>query len=785
MKWVAEGPLLTGLTISVCVTALVLCQTPLFNLLGFEFAFAIGIPLSLFAGFAGIWRTRINQGQLWYAWFESLTRSFCLALVALILITLNALRITNCNYLEGLAHFAIIPCVGIITASGWGVVVGHFFREKAGGIFLALWLSSILRCFLQFWFHPQIDLFNVFLGYFPGAIYDEVLLIDDRMVASRLEDLCGTIVAVVLGAWHQSAWLRTKRTVLLLVLTLVSAITVNGWASSLGVHRDEAFIRDALGGHAQSEHFVIYHPNAWSSDKVERMTTELEFLYSELSAFFKTDTRKRITAFLYPDAATKKRLMGARRTRIAKPWQWSFHVDNPHIGQNVILHEMAHAFSGEFATSPHYLSLTPYGLPNMALIEGLAEAATWPSRGLDLHQWSAALQKIDAAPRVDTLLNPTRFYAQPSGMVYTLCGSFMRHIAETEGLNAMTEAYRDGYFRDQSAFKRMHASWLTRLNTMPLPENALAQAKARFDRPAIFGKTCAHEIAALRREMADATGAGRYDEALARNDKILSFLPDDLRSRLQRIALLYYLDKVADAETIATSVANDSRAGAVARTQAREWVADLAAIQGKTDVAFKAYEALSPQIFSRAGQRRIAVKKSAMKLSHGAKDVIEYLRKPQTYDQRLRALERLNTTEKQWSLLPYLKARVQLAGTDFTAGVMGLQQWQTWQKWPSITLEARRLLAQHAFDRRCYSAAATYFSDLANDSALNSSERFAISRWSKRALFFAKRRGDIADCQLYIDNRPRASEDLAQPGNEKSSTTVETQTALPIGGDEP
>ena len=91
-RWIWVG--LTGMI------SLLLCFVPLFNLLAFEFCFAISVPLSLGAGYLGARHPP--------APFEAGDRrddylTIILALSAAIsLICLNALRVENCNFTMGL-----------------------------------------------------------------------------------------------------------------------------------------------------------------------------------------------------------------------------------------------------------------------------------------------------------------------------------------------------------------------------------------------------------------------------------------------------------------------------------------------------------------------------------------------------------------------------------------------------------------------------------------------------------------------------------------------------------
>ena len=107
---------------------------------------------------------------------------------------------------------------------------------------------------------------------------------------------------------------------------------------------------------------------------------------------------------------------------------------------------MAHIFAAEYGDAPHHLSLNDWWLPNMGVIEGVAEAATWDSGRLDLHQWTAALHRLEARSSSNLWSGPDGFYSQYARTAYTMCGSLTRFIGETYGKDAIKRVYADGDF---------------------------------------------------------------------------------------------------------------------------------------------------------------------------------------------------------------------------------------------------------------------------------------------------------------------------------------------------
>lgn len=725
--------------------ATALCFVPLLNLLAFEFAFALALPVALCAGALGVRAVRAAPDAApWRGWLRAGLRGTALAVLPLLPITLNTVRVRNCDYLEGVAFYLVFPLASVWIAAAWGMVAGRLARRRGVWLFTAGLLGTVAVGLARFWVDPPVDVFNPFLGYYPGSIYDEELHLGARLLWSRAEDLALAVAALgLLGAALQPRRAR----VLVAAATVALATGAHLLARAQDVHRDAAHVQAALGGLTETEHFRIHHPASWSAADVQLLALDLEFAWSELHAFFEVAPAVPIDAYLYPDVATKKRLMGAARTRIAKPWQRAFHVHGPRVGDAVTIHELAHVFSAEIADAPHHLSLRG-ALPNMGLIEGLAVAATWEGDRLDPHQWSAAMRRIGVAPSLSALLRPDGFLAKNSRAAYTLCGSFMRFYRDLHGQPAMAEAYRTGQFAAVAAdFEETVAAWERFLDTQPVSEAALAHARARYDRPAIFGKVCAHEIAALRGRVDRAIGARRLDEALDVNARILRHVPRDVDARLQRVALLLALDRGDEARVAAEAVRDDEKAGAVARARAREWLADLEAAAGQRDAAREDYEALLAQAFDRDDARRLAVKRAALSAGAAGEAAFVLLTRPAARggaqsgapDAEAEAAA-VQALDPAWSIGHYLAGRQRLAKRRHAEGRADLQAaLAAGLPHPALTFEAERLIAASLFDEGRYPAAAAAYEALGAraDLEIERGEAEVLRTWARRARFFA------------------------------------------------
>ena len=743
---------------SVCLLlwSILLCQLPLFNLLSFEFAFACCLPISFLGAHCGI---RAQDGHLFSQWYSATKRGCLLALLPLLPITLNQFWVRNCNWVDGLSFYIILPLCSLSIAAGYGVLIKTLTRRqeegqtktlKSLGYFTGLFMIVALWGGISFIATPSVDVFSTFLGYYPGAIYDEELAIGARLILSRLEDFMLIAFALALAGSSPKKYL----------FCLLSMSYILGW--SFDLHRPNFWVQYRLGGAVTSTHFQLYYPHTWSNDRVELMLKELAFNYEELSHFFGFRPQKKINVYFYRNPRHKKRLMGAGQTLIAKPWQRSIHVHAPYIGDRVITHELAHVFSADIAPAPHHLSMRYGVLPHMSLIEGLAVAATWTrGRGNSLlsrlspHQWTAAMRRLKLAPSMAKLLQPTSFYGYNSSLAYTMCGSFVRFYRDKEGQEALNELYATG--GQVLKLKNVVDEWGEWLDQHQLTDQVLKTAQSLLNYPSIFSKVCAHELATRRSRALHLEAEGQLKEALMLWQSIQDDVPGDQTSLLKTIKILYRQNKHEEALNIANQALanhqNNDKAtlSYLVHLRLKEWVIDLnnPTSDMKRPPApqnpHRGYQDLIDQTLNRPAWRRLSIKRYAyhettpselssfiMTLLLASSSSIETLK-----DQLSSALNRWPTSAE----LHYLQARQQFnqerykeAESQFKIALeLGLNH-------HSLEYESLRLLALSSFYKGEYHEATDRFHRMLErkDLALLGGEIYELKLWKRRAHFFLK-----------------------------------------------
>ncbi|MCU0684035.1 MAG: hypothetical protein MUF34_17635 [Polyangiaceae bacterium] len=538
-------------------------------------------------------------------------------------------RVGFCAPLEGSLYFALGPWSGALLAGLWGAAAGHLAwrfggkRRRLAAALLALagpWGSVAVNLGFGY-LTPTVFAFDPFAGFFSGTLYDTVIDGIGRLVTYRLGSLASALAVAGLacqlearpgGAW---GWGR-GRPGWLALLTTAAALGSLGFVaagSELGHWQTASTIARELGGERAGVRCLVLHPSAQRDDQVELFARECEREAGRVASYLGVNEAPRITVYLFADAEQKRRLMGASHTQVAKPWRREVYVNAAGYPHPVLGHELAHALAGSFARGPFRIAGRANGLlPDPGLIEGLAVDASPDEDELSPRGWAAAMLELGLLPPLAKTFS-LGFFSKNSSLSYTAAGAFVgwvreRYGAETirrwyggEGLEALTKrpvAELEGEFRAAIGRER-------------LSENALAVARARFDRPAIFARRCPHERDELRAEAAALLGAGDARGAALRYDQLLGDDGRDGASLLGRVTCSERLGDVDGARARLAAALGDAGLPKTTRDRAEERLGDLALAAGDAAKAEEHYAALAGRTQSEDALRTLDVKRVA------------------------------------------------------------------------------------------------------------------------------------------------------------------------------
>ncbi|MDY0061981.1 MAG: hypothetical protein RBU45_19365 [Myxococcota bacterium] len=553
----------------------VLCFLPLGEVLGFEFS----LVLSLAAGLAGAHLAAVRG-----SWAVGSGVVLRLLLLPLALITLNTLRVKNCNYWDGFRFYLLLAGVAAVVGGGWGRAAGLLLGKpgRALGAALVLGGLSVAVAGYEFFATPTIRTFGAAYGWWPGALYDEALGVPAALAWSRLQDLALAGAALAAARLHV-AWRAGQPWRWLLGplgLALLPALALGLLAEQLGFATGRSMVERRLAGVQHTSRLELHYPRAtYDEAQLGRLVEELTCSLEQVESFFGLPPDARpVRVYVYESRRQRQELMGADRVSIAKPWLREVHLIRPGFDDPVARHELAHVVAGRLAPGPWHLPVRWGLLPQMGLIEGAAVAAEWDEGELTAHGWSAAMRRAGLAPAPLSLLQPTGFYARAAAPAYTVAGSFVRFLVETRGPAAFARAYASGDLRaayDEPPAK-LQADWEGFLAGLPQGPSEVEQARLRFQRASIFRRVCAREIARQAEDARGLAARGQYPEAAALGQRICHEEPGDPAHLLRLLELQAAGDLATEARWTAARLLDHPQTLPVAAATALERLGDLA-----------------------------------------------------------------------------------------------------------------------------------------------------------------------------------------------------------------
>jgi len=616
---------------------------PLFAGPGYESSLASGLLLPpMVALAAALFSVRKRPEP-----FDSLTRGIVLgiafAALGYVVTLLHGLRSGFCDIASGSLFYLLGPGFGCLLGGAWGAVIGEVVARKRGTklfvfatlLALALPLASILLSLGRFYSSPIIFAFDPFFGFFSGALYDTV--IDDarpRLMSYRVGSGLTLIAATLLAANLERGtgrWPRWRLRPGLLVLGIaagVASLVVTLSGPRLGHWQTARSIENELGGRLEGERCDVVYDRTLGLDKARLFVRDCDAQVRAVEGWMGVEGGDRITAFLFRDPGQKRRLMGAATTYIAKPWRKEVYVQDAGFPHPVLGHEIAHVVAGSFSKGPFRVGGALWGLrSNPGLVEGIAVAAS-PDEDDDLTplEWSRAMLDLGILPRLDRVF-AFGFFAESAAKSYTVAGAFVGFLHDRFGAETVRRWYAgeaiDALTGDSLA--NLEASFHEHLRGLSISEHASAIAKARFDRPSIFGRRCPHEVDKLRDEAGIALASGDLVLAKSTYDELLRLDPHDVRARFSLATCHLRGGDAESAETELQRLADDESKPRLLRDRALENLADLALQSGDLAKAEDLYRTLHARTLDEDRKRTLEVKLHAIENPQGREAIVAYL----------------------------------------------------------------------------------------------------------------------------------------------------------------
>ncbi len=759
-----------GWLVFVSVAALLACAAPLLENLGYEMALFISLISSLGAGhLASVYPSRVRARKAAFPgvrysvlamYGRAAAHGLLLLLLPLIIALLNGLRVPPCNLCEGLAFVALIPLPSVLLATGFGLLAGLLSPgpKTASVIWFVAFAGSIAAAFHGFHSTPAVFAFGPFFGYFPGVLYDTLIEIDHRLVTYRLAGISHLVLILSAGALlADPASLRLSlrrlsersriRSLVPLGVSAAVALAMFAAGNKLGHRTDRADLEQLLSTHVSIGRLDLHFSPETPGDSVKELTRDAAFSLHQVESFLEETGRERIAVFFFKNRGQKGDAIGARRTNIAKPWRSEVYVIADRVPHEVLRHELAHAVSASFGRGPFKIAGGLGGwYPNPGLIEGLAVAAQGPRGDLTIHQWSAAMKRLDLLPTAATLFGPG-FLDTHASRAYSAAGSFCRRIKDRHGAGALKKVYSGISWKDATGadLNDLWKEWLGFLDEIPLRENDLIAAGHRFDRPSVIRSVCVHEVARLRDRASRSADSGRLDDLIALLEESVERSGGTGSTRMALLGGLMRSGRCDEARAMADDMLVDATVGKSRKNALREMLADLEYGAGNAGDAARKYAELSADAPSNADRRRLQVKTALAPLdSRVVAPIIEILARSPGRDGPSEPLAMLAIADAARvypdnPFLAYLLARQYFRHGDpegTLAKLNVLERIDINKTTPDIALAARRMRGQSLLEIGENTEAAMVFQEIANDDTVPSGAREYARDWMDRCDYY-------------------------------------------------
>ncbi len=558
-----------------------------------------------------------------------------LLLCSQVVIILYGLVKGTCSYVDGLLFFILMPVLTLVYSASLVEMLNQFIRKRKLAIILyfGVFIISLGWELERLYSQPIINIYNHFIGYFPGSLYDEMITVGWPFLFFRINTILFSVIMIVLAAWKLSEsrrrggknfdWSWKLKT--LVGIIIVAIFCYNYFGDHLGFAHTRQFIQRSLGARIDTEHFIIYYQkNTLNIQQKKQLEIDHELNWRFLAKYFQEKPLGKINSYIFPSDREKKRLMGAGNTMVAKPWLKEIYLSYGEFPHPLLMHEMAHIFAGNFGAGLLKLSGRAISL-NMGLVEGAAVSADWDSGELTPHQWSAAMKRMDIMPDMSQALKPFRFWTLSASRVYTVSGSFVRFLIDKYGIERFKQTYLQGSLEKiyPVTETELIKQWSDFLSTISLSERDISLAKYKFRRKAIFKRRCPHQVAEIIDKINRSNCRTHYTVCARLYAACQDYQPDN-PAFFYHVAHLKLSNNKLEGliPSIEEYTANNNPQGRLAELL-QELVADILLISGELKQAEKKYLSLVDKVNSKDDMIRILIKIDGLRRGGGYLSVIK------------------------------------------------------------------------------------------------------------------------------------------------------------------
>jgi len=411
---------------------------PLINILNFEFSFVFSIILFIAFGILTIYFLRKFKT---FGMLPAIIRIkykiyLTLLLIPIIISIISNLFFQLCPFGDGIIYYLVI----VLPASYFGLVTGAFSfwanNKYSYLIFIMIFVLFSFVPIIEFYIYPQVYFFNIIVGFIPGTIYDEEILLSGKLILYRIIHL--VLFSILLFSITKVGTIFEKNRRLLKLSTFLGAVLFFLLKPYLGFAITKYDLYNNLKMSALSTIYEIRYTDNITYENAQFIGLEHFYYMYEIERKTKLSTPKNLITYIFKDANQKGTLFGSKAANVAKPWMNQIFLDYNSL-ENTLEHELIHIYASEIGSTIFKIA----GGFNMAMLEGYAMAIEENYSGYDIHYMASLAKASGYNFNISKLFKKFNFFRQNSTLSYISAGSFIKFLIEKYGIEKVNIAYND------------------------------------------------------------------------------------------------------------------------------------------------------------------------------------------------------------------------------------------------------------------------------------------------------------------------------------------------------
>lgn len=471
---------------------LIFLRIPLLKNLDLEISIVYALIFSFVSGGGTIYFERKNKNLLRF-----ISGLIIIQLLVFVIFIFIELLVCDCPLTNGIFFFPLFSITVTVFWSSVSILVINLFDKFILLILLLVYFFFLAYSLFEYYFEPQLFLYNPLIIFFPGLVYNDFFELNSSILIYCISLLIGSLSILFLYLLKTKIRLNQNSQNQLKIIPIIVYSLLFAISNQIGLSTDQLKLKSHFSTQINDGRIKIY----FESNNISKITQlifleKTKFHFNQLSQQLKYDIPD-VEIFIFNSDESKKRMLGDEKADFTKPWLNQIYVTTNSFDQT-IKHELAHIFLGK-CTNNLFKIAADF---NLTLIEGGAMALEWEWLENEPLYYAALINKFLFPVNPEKLFNTYSFITNLSSISYIYSGSFIKHLIDKYGIEKFLVFYRtnDFYLSYQNDLQNEIRVFQNKLEVIPLSFEDSLKALVLFGGKSMFYNNCPRSFARLSKE---------------------------------------------------------------------------------------------------------------------------------------------------------------------------------------------------------------------------------------------------------------------------------------------